>query len=113
MSESMRKTEARTAERGRRRRERERKEKLWWTVPFVVVGLLVVIGAGLLIHGTIQATADVKGVNGPRLQVDRDKIDFGDVHLGKTVRASFKITNGGDGTLKLDVPQVATVVEGC
>lgn len=113
MTESMRRTEARKAERERYRQERGQKQKLWRALPFALVGLMVVVGVGLLIYGNIQVSADIKGVGGPRLRLDRDQIDFGDVHLGNTVRASFKITNAGDGTLKLDVPKVATVVEGC
>ncbi len=113
MSEPLRKTKARIEERERRRKQREQKQKLWRTIPLVIIALLAVVGVGLIVYGKTQATANVQGVNGPRLQVDRDQIDFGDVHLGNTVRASFKVTNAGDGTLTLNVPKVATVVEGC
>lgn len=113
MSEPLRKTEARIAERERRRQQREQKQKLWRTIPLVIIALLAVAGVGLIVYGKTQAQANITGANGPRLALDRDQIDFGDQHFNTTVRATFKVTNAGDGTLSLNVPKVATVVEGC
>lgn len=107
MSETIRKTEARMIERDRRRQARERSQKLWRTLGFVAVGVLLALGLGLVIYGS-QA-----GSGAPRLQLDREQVDFGDQHFNNPVRASFKITNTGDGALTLNVPKVATVVEGC
>lgn len=60
-----------------------------------------------------QATTPAKVTGSPRLEVDKDRIDFGDVPLGKTVKASFKLTNAGDEPLTISAPPVAEVVEGC
>lgn len=113
LAEPMRKTQSRTAERERRRHVQEQKQRLWRTLAFVGVGLLVAIGVGLVLYGTLQPGANITGANGPRLQLDREQIDFGDQHFNNPVRASFKVTNAGDGTLTLNAPKVASVVEGC
>ena len=114
MSEELtRKTQARIAERERRQQERERRRKLVRALPFVIIGLLVVAGVSLVLYGNSQSAGIAQGKEGPRLQIDHDQIDFGDQHFNTTVRATFKITNGGDGTLVLNVPKLASVVEGC
>ncbi len=106
MSEALRKTQAGLA-------DREQKQKLWGTLPFVVVGLLAAVGVGWIVYGYTQTTSSTSGVNGPRLQVDRELIDLGDQYFNTTARATFNITNTGDGALNLTVPKMATVVEGC
>ncbi len=82
-------------------------KQLYSLLPFVVLGVLVVIGVGLIVYGTLSPGGT------PRLQVDRDSIDFGDQHLNNTVRAIFTITNAGVGALTLNVPKTPTVVQGC
>lgn len=88
-------------------------------LPWLVVGgiaLLAVAGIVFLLNRPAsgqQTTAPATVTGGPALEVDRDQIDFGDVPLGKTVRASFKLSNVGDKPLTLSYPPVAQVVEGC
>jgi hypothetical protein len=55
--------------------------------------------------------AEASGV--PRLSVDRESIDLGDVKLGTYVEAAFVLTNGGDQPLRLAQPPYIEVVEGC
>ncbi len=113
MSEPMRKTEARIAAREQRQMKREQRARLLKTIPLLIIGILALAGAGMVAYGTFAPPANIQGVNGPRLQLDREVIDFGDQHFNTTVRAIFKVTNAGDGTLNLNVPKVATVVDGC
>ncbi len=116
MSEKpMRKTQARAAERERRRAQQERNERLKYQIPFAVAGVLALLAVAYVVFTVFvqPSQAAVKGVNGPHFQVNTDKIDLGDEPLGKTVQAAFKITNTGDGTLNLTPPQIATVLEGC
>ncbi len=75
-------------------------------LPFVVAGLFV-LGIVLLVLGLTQPSGT------GHLQVDRDLIDFGDQHFNTTVRASFNLTNTGDGSLTLNVPRVPEVKQGC
>ena len=80
-------------------------------------GIMVLIAVAIAIlakqPAPDQATTPAKVTGSPRLEVDKDRIDFGDVPLGKTVKASFKLTNAGDKPLTLSIPPVAEVVEGC
>lgn len=87
-------------------------------LPWVLVGgIVVLIAAAIAIFagqsGPDQPTTPAKVTGSPRLEVDNDRIDFGDLPLGKTVKASFKLTNIGDEPLTISVPSVAEVVEGC
>ncbi len=111
---STRKTQARIAERERRRRQEERGQTLKTVVP-VIVGILILLGVGYsFLTLTNRPTAPINaGVVGPRLQVDRDLIDLGKQHLGNTVRAVFNLKNAGDGTLTLNVPRLVTLLQGC
>ncbi len=84
---------------------------------FVVGGILVVAVAGLLFARS-QSTANQPAVpvtvqGSPRLQVDQELIDFGQVPVGKMVTASFTLSNAGDQPLVFSHPPVPTVVEGC
>ena len=87
-------------------------------LPWVLVGgIVVLIAAAIVIFagqpGPDQPTTPAKVTGSPRLEVDKDRIDFGDVPLGQTVKASFKLTNVGDEPLTISYPPVAEVVDGC
>jgi hypothetical protein len=47
------------------------------------------------------------------LKPDKEKIDLGNVHLGKTVSAAFQLTNVGDKPLHFAKAPYIQVVEGC
>ncbi len=113
MPEPIRKTQARAAQREQQRKKQETRERLRGMLPFVLVGILALAGALLIAYGALAGSPDIQGKNGPRLAVDQDSIDIGDQHFDTTVRATVTLTNKGDGTLKLDVPKLATAVEGC
>lgn len=85
---------------------------------FLVPGLLaiaVAIGAGtwffLLKPGPRVGAAQYTG--GPRLAVDGDLIDFGNVRFEKFVKARFRLRNVGDQPLRLVVDRQVEAVEGC
>lgn len=82
----------------------------------VIVGGVVLLGAALfaLFQGRGSsggATLEVTGE--PRLKVDREVIDFGEVPLGKWVTAEFRLTNVGDQPLRFSEPPWVELVEGC
>ncbi len=112
MSEKpMRKTEARIAERERARAQRQRSAR-------TKKGLLLVLGGIVLIAVGLGAwmmlnPPTTQGSIGARLQVDRERIELGDQIFDRPARAVFTAKNVGDGTLKLEVPRVPTVLEGC
>lgn len=78
-----------------------------------IVGVVAVVG--LLAWQAGQSTElDTAGAAGtPNLVVDQAAIDFGDVPVNKMVKASFLVSNTGDGPLSLGVPPVPEVLEGC
>lgn len=77
---------------------------------FVIAAVLLVAGVLTWAMGTsTRATVKV----GPRLSVDKERIDFGRMPFEKQVRAEFKITNVGDNTLTLDASAPIQALEGC
>ncbi len=110
---SMRKTEARAAERERHRRQQERNRQLKIAIP-AVVAIIAVLAVGYALFAQTQPARPANaGILGPRVQVDRELIDLGYQHLGNTVRALFNLKNVGDDTLNLNVPRTVTLLEGC
>lgn len=109
----LRKTEARIAERERRRAQTQGKNI--WGILLLGIAVIAFAVAGYMIYdGVSQPVRPVNaGSIGPRLQVDREQIDLGDRKFNQPVRATFNIKNVGDGTLTLNVPRLVTVLEGC
>jgi hypothetical protein len=83
---------------------------------FAAAGLgaiLIVIAAASLLGRDNGERAAIEVTGQPRLKVDREAIDFGDVRLGQTVEAAFVLTNVGDQPLHLAQAPYVEVVEGC
>ena len=90
------------------------KRKPVWPLIVVVAGvLLLLLGANFVYNRSSRPPqpAEVSGL--PALKVDKETIDLGDVKLGKTVQASFEITNTGDQTLSFTEEPYIEVKEGC
>lgn len=111
----IRRTQARVAERERRRRKEEQKGKLLKIVPLTLVAILAIVGVGYTVYTkTVKPPrAANAGVIGPRVQVDQEMLDLGNRPLNVPIRAQFNVKNSGDDTLNLVVPQVVTALEGC
>jgi Lon protease-like protein len=80
----------------------------------IAAGFLLVFVAALLLLGDGgggRAAIEVSGQ--PRLRVDRELIDLGDVRLGQAVEVAFVLTNVGDQPLRVTDAPYAEVVEGC
>jgi hypothetical protein len=76
------------------------------------IGFIVLLG--VLVFQVIGGGGGSSGASGPRLAVDRERIDFGRVVYDKTVRAVFAVKNVGDQPLQIAQRQIAVrVVEGC
>lgn len=84
---------------------------------YLVLGGVILVAAALFAFwksGQPNVAAipiEVKGQ--PSLKVDQDRLDFGDVKLGQTVTASFKLTNVGDKNLRITDKPYIQVLEGC
>ncbi len=87
-----------------------RSDKPIWPLIAIFAGAAVILVVGLFFLLSGNSTG---AKTGPRLTVDRDRIDFGRVPLDKTVRAEFKVTNTGDRPLTLDSSAPVQAVQGC
>jgi hypothetical protein len=58
-----------------------------------------------------RAAIEVSGA--PKLKVNAERVDLGDVALGRTVGASFTLTNVGDQPLRFGAPPYVETLEGC
>ena len=61
--------------------------------------------------GAPRVTPEVAGA--PRLKVDRESQNLGDIKLGTTVRTAVELTNVGDQPLRITEKPSVEVVEGC
>lgn len=75
--------------------------------------LLALVAAVSVLGGSSGRRAAIE-VNGqPRLKVDREVVELGDIPLGQAVEAAFVLTNVGDQSLRLTQAPYIEVVEGC
>ena len=65
-------------------------------------------GAG----GTTPRTA-IEVRDAPRLKVDREVVDLGQVRLGNDAYVTFEVSNVGDQPLRFTSPPYVQLVEGC
>jgi hypothetical protein len=91
-------------------KEKQSFAPLW----LVLASLVLVLIAAWAFFGNntlAKSTVEVKG--SPRVKVDNDVIDRGDVKLGMPIRDVVRVTNVGDKSLRfLEAPYVE-VREGC
>lgn len=82
--------------------------------------LLLIISAGVIFIFAILAAVQLsksgsvlnqKGA--PVLKVDVEEINLGDIPVGQTVQASFRLTNSGTQSLKFREAPYIEVKEGC
>jgi cell division septal protein FtsQ len=90
-----------------------RKRKAWPMILLLSGGLLLVIGAVFAFMKPSQPKAAVEVAGEPSLKVDQEKVDLGNVRLGKTVEVTFQLTNVGDQTLRFSKAPYIEVLEGC
>jgi hypothetical protein len=76
-------------------------------------GLLLLFAALSLLGGPGGGKAAIEVTGQPRLKVDQEVVDLGDVALGRPVEVAFVLTNVGDQPLRVTDPPYAEVVEGC
>jgi hypothetical protein len=107
----IRRTQVRVAERERARNRQMRGTAMEKAIP-LILGAIAILFIALVAYATANQ-ASVSGSIGPRLQVDRDQIDLGRRIFNQPVRAAFNLKNIGDSALKLEVPRLANVLEGC
>lgn len=80
--------------------------------PLLIGGIVLVVIA-VLIFGWIAFSPNRGSAGTPQIKVSTERLELGKQVFDRPVRASFTVTNTGNGTLMLDVPRIATVLEGC
>jgi len=83
--------------------------------------LLIMLGGGVLLifvaisvlNKASQAKTPIEVNGSPSLKVDKERVDLGNINLGRTVDVSFQLTNVGDQTLRFSKTPYIEVVEGC
>ena len=88
-----------------------RQKNKTFSKPFIALG----IGGVLLIMAVIFFALQSGDTGGgtPKLTVDQEKIDYGDVHFGVNKTFAIKVTNTGDGVLRFKEKPYIEVLEGC
>ncbi len=95
----------------KRRSRQSKKNKLPLFLALGGVVLLIVAAFSLFRKPSTPYVAEVNG--NPSLQVDKEKVDLGDVKLGNTVQVSFELKNVGDRPLVFSKTPFVEVKEGC
>ncbi len=94
-------------------KKRQQRNKPWLPVIVALIGVALLGLAFWGLRGKPASKADIEVTGAPALKADREKVDLGDVKLGKTVEVSFQLTNVGDQTLRFSEAPYIEVVEGC
>ncbi|MBE0680730.1 MAG: hypothetical protein IH589_02360 [Anaerolineales bacterium] len=88
------------------KKHRRQKQKFPWM--FLALGGVFVALAVFLF-----ARQGGDGGGTPSIAVDQQRIDYGDVKFGVNKTFAIKVTNTGDGTLRLKEEPYIEIVEGC
>ncbi len=100
----------------KRRNGRHKQQGSGWIIVAALASLVLLIGA--VIAAAQGGTANGPAVNAPAvvkggLKIDPGEINMGDVKLGRTVDASFKIENVGNQTITIKEQPYVELVKGC
>jgi hypothetical protein len=81
----------------------------------VILVAAIAVGAGtwFFFQKSSPRVVAAQYTGGPRLAVDKDLIDFGNVRFEKFVTANFRLRNVGDQPLRLAMDRTVEAIEGC
>src|SRR5262245_45888553 len=83
------------------------------SVIFVGFGVIVAGVTLLLLSRGQQSTYEPMIKGSPRLEVDQEEVNYGNVRFETPVESVFRVTNVGDQPLKLLGEPVIELLEGC
>ena len=93
--------------------QKKQKAPIWlWAIIAAGVALIAFVVIDTASRNSTPPPAPLV-TGGPALQVDKEKVDFGDVPLGQTVETKFEVANVGDQPLRFTQKPYVEVVEGC
>ena len=94
-------------------RNRSKQNSSWLPILAIAGGVLLVALATFALREKPASKAQIEVNGSPSLKANKEKVDLGNVKLGKTVDVSFQLTNVGDQTLRFTEAPYIEVVEGC
>ncbi len=89
------------------------KEKSWSTLLGIFGASLLLILAALAVFQLSKPEGVLEQKGSPRLTVDIEEINLGDIPVGQSVQAAFRLTNNGTQALKFSEAPYIDVREGC
>lgn len=92
--------------------QKQAKSRFNRLLPLVMIGLGVLV-VGVVLFNVLNSGAAGSANGGPKLAVDKQEINLGDVKLGQTVSAAFTITNTGSAPLRFTEAPYIELKEGC
>jgi multidrug efflux pump subunit AcrA (membrane-fusion protein) len=95
---------------------RERKKQQQRRIQLLLLiggGILLIAGALFAVFRNQKPVATVEVVGAPKLKVDQEMVNLGNVTLGKTVEVTFQLTNVGDEPLRFSEAPYIEIIEGC
>jgi len=90
-----------------------RRKTSWPLLIMLGGGVLLIFVAISVLNKPSQAKTPIEVNGSPSLKVDKERVDLGNINLGRTVDVSFQLTNVGDQTLRFSKTPYIEVVEGC
>ena len=102
----------------RQKRTRRKKGLIGGRLPLLLAlgGLIMIVVSAVLIKIYNQPESPdvpLEVSDAPRLKVDREELDFGDVRMGQVVEASFTLANVGDQPLRFSQAPYVELAAGC
>lgn len=96
-------------------KKRPKQVKKSFPLWLIISGLaLVSVAVIVLLSSGGNQKADIEVTGSPRLKVEQDVYDYGDVKLGGVpIRTVVKVTNVGDEPLRFKEAPYIEVLEGC
>lgn len=91
-------------------KRRQRQEKKF-PLPLLALGLVLIMAAAAILFLQNPSGGGTGGT--PKLAVQPEKIDYGDVKLDTELTFEFTVTNDGDGVLRFTEQPYIEVLEGC
>jgi hypothetical protein len=89
------------------------RRRRWLLASILSVSLVAMLTAWLFWPDRSPLANAPRYEGGPRLVLDRQEIDFGQVRFDKLVQARFRLKNVGDRTLQIATSPRVEAVEGC
>ncbi len=94
-------------------RKRVNRHSTQWPLLLALGGVALILLALAALKATSSPKVPIEVSGAPRLKVDKEKVDLGNVRLGQWVKVSFELSNVGDQPLRFSEKPYIEVAAGC